>query len=658
MRRQGDWKSEEKNYAVAVLIFIALFFAIAGGLAICSHSYSLTNTYKAGAVCDIREVNGSRYHINSKDEINYFWVISGEKTKSWGYLYIDLQDTSFREADFEMQGYNQGKAISAPISVKLKSGYNALKLNGASCDSIQMRALNPEKISFQIKFMELREQKLTFSMSQYLQYVAMLFSGFMILAILVITLFRWKKWYIDWYAPIDFLQDVYISFGNHMLPLSKKIKPKTKHILRITALVCWMFWIMFTYNIGKYLLSGWFKYNVLLFCIMMILIAISMLEKPLQKRDWNMPLVHLWFWFSIAMCISEFFISKRFCMIGYVNLTVFGFYYLVWGNLEKKEAVLQEIVTVFKIAFLLSFLFTLLARPRNPGFGLTGHTWNPNIYGIFCGIVLLTFLASVRNRLLQRHCNKLRFAIDLVGAMVSLSFVLLAGSRAGILLVIPGLIFFLAEYISCLRKKVVGWGKGILGMIAACAAFGVIHIALAWGTIHLPIVQVVFSWDSDIPNETVKSMIAVGMETPTFQNIMFSETATHFLTGRNLYWAEYLRNINFLGHEYYPSMWGGARTPHNGILGIIYRYGILTAVPYILMFVNVCVIAFREYIRTRQEASMGFYFWICAIGISLCMLIENFERPFLATEWLWWYWCLGFGFICYNRQKSKKEALA
>ena len=38
--------------------------------------------YKAGAVCDIREVNGSRYHINSKDEINYFWVISGEKTKS------------------------------------------------------------------------------------------------------------------------------------------------------------------------------------------------------------------------------------------------------------------------------------------------------------------------------------------------------------------------------------------------------------------------------------------------------------------------------------------------------------------------------------------------------------------------------------------------
>ena len=646
-----------KGNKVAALIFIALTVALGAGLALCSHSHSLTDTYKIGDVCDTKEIG---YVVNFTDETTseYFWVASRGKPKKWNYLDVNLQNTNFTQKGFVIQGYAAGEKVGHSIFVQLKSGYNSIKLNGDSCDSFRIYKAKAGKLSCKIKFMELREQKLTFSMSQYLQYVAMIFSGFMILAILVIVLFRRKQWHIDWYAPIDFLQDVYISFGNHVLPLSRKIRPRTKHGLRIAALVCWMFWIMFTYNIGKYLLSGWFKYNVLLFCIVMLLIAVSMLEKPLQKRDWNMPLVHLWFWLSIAMCISEFFISKRFCMIGYVNLTVFGFYYLVWGNLEKKESVLQEIMTAFKIAFLFSFVFTLLARPRNPLQGLTGHTWNPNIYGIFCGIVLLTFLASVRNDLLQKERKRLKFIIDIMGAMTSLSFVLLAGSRAGILLVIPGLLFFLAEYISCLRRKVIGRGKGICGLAAACLAFGAVHVFLSWGTIHLPVVQVVFSWDSDIPNETVKSMIAVGMETPTFQNIMFSETATRFLTGRNLYWAEYLRNINFLGHEYYPSMWGGARTPHNGILGIIYRYGILTAVPYILMFVNVCVIAFREYIRTRKEASMGFYFWICTIGISLCMLIENFERPFLATEWLWWYWCLGFGFICYNRQKNKKEALA
>ncbi len=642
---------------IIALILAGLFLAVAGGLALCSGSHSLTHTYDVGEVCDMRSV-GYPVELDPAGDVNYTWASSEETARTWKYLCLKLDDANFEKANVVLQPYMEGNPIGNSWNLSLQAGYNEIKLNGIECDAVQIKATGKDVLYFTPKFMEFREQKLTFSMSKYLQYAAMLFSGFMILAVLIIALFRRKKWHVDWYAPIDFLQDVYISFGNHVLPLSRKVRPETKHGLRIAALVCWMFWIMFTYNIGKYLLSGWFKYNVLLFCIVMLLIAVSMLEKPLQKKDWNMPLVHLWFWLSIAMCISEFFISKRFCMIGYVNLTVFGFYYLVWGNLEKKESVLQEIMSACKVAFLLSFVFTLLARPRNPLQGLTGHTWNPNIYGIFCGIVLLTFLASVRNGLLRKECKKIKLVIDIIGAMVSLSFLLLAGSRAGILLVIPGLLFFLAEYISCLRRKVFGWGKGVCGLAAVCLAFGAVHAFLSWGTIHLPIVQVVFSWDSDIPNETVKSMIAVGMETPIFQNIMFSEAATRFLTGRNLYWAEYLRNINFLGHEYYPSMWGGARTPHNGILGIIYRYGILTAVPYSLMFVNICVIAFREYIRTRQEAAMGFYFWVCTIGIALCMLIENFERPFLATEWLWWYWCLGFGFICYNGQKNKKEALA
>lgn len=642
---------------ICTLILVGIFMALAGGLACMSGSHSLTHTYDIGEVCDSRGVAGYTVHLNPKKGNDSFCVYTDEKAVNWSYLYLDLQSTSFKTAAFEIQGHTVENAVGKPVIAYLSQGFNEIALDGVDCNYVSIKTLGNQEASFTIKFMELREQKLTFSMSRYLQYVAMIFCGFMILAILVIALFRRKKWQRDWYAPLDFLQDVYLSFGNRLLPLSLRLKPGTRKVLRIAALICWMYWIMFTYNIGKYLLSGWFKYNVLLFCITMLLIAVSMVEKPLKKQDWNMPLAHLWFWLSIAMCISEFFIGKRFCMIGYVNLTVFGFYYLVWGNLEKKDSVLQEVMAALKVAFLLSFVFTLLARPRNPLQGLTGHTWNPNIYGIFCGIVLLAFLASIRNHLLEERCRKAVFAIDLAGAMTSLSFVLLAGSRAGILLVIPGLFFFLIEYISCLRRKVVRWGKGVCGLLAACLLFGVIHVALAWATIHLPVVQVVFFWDSDIPNETVKSMIAIGMETPAFQNIMFGETATRFLTGRNLYWAEYLRNINFLGHEYYPSMWGGARTPHDGILGIIYRYGILTAVPYILMFVNVCVIAFREYLRGRREASMGFYFWICAIGISLCMLIENFERPFLATEWLWWYWCLGFGFICYNRQRNKKEDL-
>lgn len=206
------------------------------------------------------------------------------------------------------------------------------------------------------------------------------------------------KWRIDWYAPVDLLQRLYIAVGNKLVWISVKVSKGTKRNLRIAAFICWMFWIMFTYNIGKYLLSTYFKINVVLFCITMILIAISMLEKELHKIDWNKPLIHAWLWLSIIMCISELFVSKRFCMLGYVNLIVFGFYYFVWGNLDDKSSVIEEIMTAFKIAFAVSVCFTLLFRPRDEFWGLIGHTWNPNIYGIFCAIVLMAFSGIFKRR--------------------------------------------------------------------------------------------------------------------------------------------------------------------------------------------------------------------------------------------------------------------
>lgn len=184
-------------------------------------------------------------------------------------------------------------------------------------------------------------------------------------------------------------------------------------------------------------------------------------------------------------------------------------------------------------------------------------------------------------------------------------------------------------------------------------AFYLSHMFLSWATVNLPIMQLVFPWDSTVPNEAAGNASAFAAEMPALQAIVYNPELTNFLSGRNLYWMEYLRDFNFFGHEYYPSMWGGARYPHNGILGIIYRYGVLAAVPYILMFVNAIIITFKAFIKNRYASEYAFYMWICVIGISLCMLVENFERPFLATEWLWWYWCLGYLFISNDSKKCE-----
>ncbi len=641
---------------ILALILAALFFAAAGGLAVISGSHSLTHTYNIGKVCDARTL-GFTVNLNPNSSDNYFWASSGESPREWKYLYLDLDNANFTEEPFEIQSYNTEGPVGNSIRMNLKSGYNEIKLNGSECNAVQIKAIGDTSISFVAQIIELREQKLTFSMSKYLQYVAMIFSGFMILAVLIIALFRWKKWHIDWYAPIDFLQDVYISFGNHMLPLSRKVRPGVKKALRIAALICWMFWIMLMWNMGKYVLTAYFKYNVLLFCITMMLISVSMLEHKLVKVRWDNPLVYCWFWLSICMCISEFFVSKRFCMIGYVNLTVFGFYYFIIANCNAKN-ILKELILAFKIAFGISFIFTLLLRPRDPGVGLMGHAWNPNPYGNFCAIVLIGYLYSIRELILEKKINY-KGILNVIGLIVTTSFVLLTGSRCAFIMMAIAYGILGVDFIGFIRKKVLLLHKAITMFIMWGVSLCVVHVFLSWATINLPIYCLVFPWDSCTEIQTTKPFIVLSMEIPIIQKVMFNEHISAIASGRNLYWMGFLREINILGHYYYPIMWGGARNPHNGILGIIYRYGVLAAVPYILMFANACIVNAKQYVKSRLTLSSNesFYLATGVICISVCMLLDVFESPFLATEWLWWYWCLGFGFICYNRQKSKKEAL-
>lgn len=650
----NDSKSFKIN-KIAAYILVVLLVAATCGLAAISGSHSFTNTYDIGKTCDVRYGSISNLTLSSADGGNdYFWAATYEEAFNWNYLYIDIYDADFEEAFFEIQGYNGSEPEGESIVFEMVPGYNIIELNGEKCDSVMLKIIGEDEVSFSTRFMEFRENKAFFSVGEYLYYVTVFLCAIVLISMAVLWIFRRKGWKIDWYAPIDFLQDIYISFGNRFVALSLKVPYRLKKILRIAALVCWMFWIMLIYNTGKYMLTAYFKYNVVLFCITMLLVAVSMLKKPLKKQDWNRPLVHAWLWLSICMCVSEFFISKRFCMIGYVNLTVFGFYYFVWNNLDDKNKIIYEIIIAFKTAFFISFCFTLLCRPRSELAGLIGHTWNTNIYGIFCAIVLMGFLASIRRNIFSGGIRIYKI-LNILGAMVSLSFVLLAGSRAGILLAVPGLIFFMAEYVSIIRKKIMGVARGVILALCAVIVFYGIHVFLSWATVNLPVTAIVFSWDSVVPNEITQSMISIGMETPSAYKVIFNADLTNFLSARNLYWLEYLRDINFFGHEYYPEMWGGARYPHNGILGIVYRYGIIAAVPYILMFANAISIAFKKYVQERKNKdSISFYIWICVIGISLCMFIENFERPFLATEWLWWYWCLG---ILFFKKDAKPDRL-
>ncbi len=495
---------------VIAFVLTVVFLAIACSLALISGSHSLTNTYDVGEVCDVR--NGSaNIVLDPTGDNDYFWAATSEAPFAWNYFYINITDASFEKTAFTVKSFNGGEVVGDDIDCIFENGFNEIRLNGEKCDSLQIIVTGDGPVSFTAGVMEFRENKTFFSMSRYLLYVAGFASLFALAGGVFIWWMRKKRYRIDWYAPIDFLQDVYIAFGNRLTGVSSKVPYRVKHVLRVAALICWLFWIMMMYNTGKYVLSAYFKYNVLLFCIMMLLYAISLLEKPLIKKDWNTPLVHAWFWLSICMCVSEFFISKRFCMIGYVNFTVFGFYYFVLSNLRERRIVSSGDNVVFQAGF-----FALLfIHTGNAAKGSSLRPHGPYVESQYIWDILRDSASSVfgvhRSHMIQGRYG-IRFFVNMAGAMASLSFVMLAGSRAGILLIVPGVLFFMAEYISIMRKGIVRPLKGISLGILSVMVFYVVHVLLSWATIYLPIVQVVFAWDSAVPSEVVRSIISVGME--------------------------------------------------------------------------------------------------------------------------------------------------
>ena len=236
---------------VIAFVLTVIFLAVACSLALISGSHSLTNTYDAGEVCDVR--NGStNIVLDPTGDNNYFWAATSEAPFAWNYFYINITDASFEEAAFTVKSFYGGEVVGDDIDCIFENGFNEIRLSGEKCDSLQIIVTGDGPVSFTARVMEFRENKTFFSMSRYLLYVAGLASLFALVGGVFIWWMRKKRYRIDWYAPIDFLQDVYIAFGNRLTGVSSKVPYRVKHVLRVAALICWLFWIMMMYNTGKY----------------------------------------------------------------------------------------------------------------------------------------------------------------------------------------------------------------------------------------------------------------------------------------------------------------------------------------------------------------------------------------------------------------------
>ncbi len=141
-------------------------------------------------------------------------------------------------------------------------------------------------------------------------------------------------------------------------------------------------------------------------------------------------------------------------------------------------------------------------------------------------------------------------------------------------------------------------------------------------------------------------------ENRVVQKVFHSSSLEDFTTGRNWFWLAYLRETNLWGNKYSPMLWGKYVSSHNGLLAIVYRYGVFSSIPYIFMIGYYLWYSMQYKEKINQKTKMDYFVLAIAGNVCILLLMENVEFPFYYISWYSLYFIMGIYFGNKPKQSS------
>lgn len=657
-------------------LLTGFIFSFSVCMVILSGSKSVSSLYDVGKVYEIRDdvyrsaIVRDKGHQESTgkvvlDQGLYEYGIGIVKNKNqYNYFCVQLKDLNTDAVewtvDFRKQKNGEIKK-SNKESYSFTEGMNVINVPKNSFNTIAVEIQGENDTSFYVEKMQLRETKPVFDGNEALK--NMLTFYLIYLFISGIFIFFWHKLNISFslYGWIDVLQDIYISIGKQFgkaidfFSLKKSIK---------NGLVTFVFVLMFLYNIWVEIEQTYytrFKYHVVIYMILLMVIAILSMGSTLEKKRWNNTLVWSWLILWVMACISDFLLPKYFRFIGYVMVFAVGFLVFVWNNMEKPEELIRNFAHAVHILLFLITIFCLLCRPEITGetaIRYSGISKNPSFFALYLGTIFSVILGDIESLIKGGGGIKKIFPYILEGCVV-LVFCWKAQS-AGPLLCIAGISFiWLVKVAHHTKQKNC---RKVLASIIICAVVMIlpVYIGIDWGVKHIPQslgMSVTFKGEEPIARQQYGMVAYAGDMKEKFDESRIGQkigkaTLSEILSGRDYYYRGYLREMNLFGHKENPEMWGKKRKPHNAVLGIAHRYGIFASIPYILMLVMVIVRTFRYSNKLVSYAAVPFYVCLSSIVMSMA---DNVEQPFVWLPWIGLYLMMGIVFDDEYRVKQDQE---
>lgn len=559
----------------------------------------------------IYNAESNDYVILENKALNKYLL--NEQEETWNYLYINIEKLNIEQLSGYIYYYNSDNQKVSEQPIVLNEGENIVMLLG-ECPMYRMGICLIDRAgsTFKISSMQLRTTALGFSASRFGKIFVICF----IVGIVFLGIFNFfeKKYkreiHIDdcCCGVIYILQTFFKVFGDYAgSRMGGRLRRAQANDMRI-FLFCCLWTIMIVGN-----MTGWsteqtvYKYYILLYILLILLLAFVSWERPLKRITWNSWQAKTWIMIGMVMIISDYVVSKDIKFAGYILFLSIGFLIFVWNQMKYSNQMLSCLIRSLQITFWIGLAFCILFRPTVNGIGYNGLFADCEQNAIYGTIMTITFLASVYGE------NK-NYIRNISGVFLSVCLVFLS-KEVFCQIVTAGVMvcwFFIIIYRKIKRKDLYNLLEMVRGM-----AIAMIAVLIMQGALRT--IPVILNLDVECANEVYVTNIEDEYTEPVkYQLQEMGRKGTVYRENeipRKNIWRTYIRRWGAFGKNGIRKT-SRQKTPvYNEYIGMSYRYGIFMLIPYIMYQIAVLRIGIK---KTREGYLPMYVFFLI-----LCYILLN-----------------------------------
>ena len=639
-----------------MMIIFYLLLSVTSALAITAKDMSTyggtDQFYNNGKYEDLSYgyVNGwTSYKVDSAQKSTFTRDASMRtfQVSAGAWKYLSLENLSDTKLEGVIRTYYNEDLVSSQW-VCFSQGKNQIELSSKKINRVLIGFFQEEGQNLQIRQIFVSNYPDDFDLSGF-EVRAMVLTGVIFAVIIFLDMLLQLRSRI--LQMLKALGNSYVRLLNKTAEYIPEVRMSNRvsHMVRVGIFLILLLWNMYCFNYGKKVSLYQTGLQIyVLACILIYIVSKPHIQKRAFKANSSMG---LWVLLSIAMCISDFFVNKTYCYMGYVFLLSYGILFLVYCDKQLCKEIFYDMALAIQIFFVLVVSISLL---RGDIYGVEINRMaigfkNANACANYMTLTIISCIA-----LLEDACQRTRrrwFIQTLImSAEAAIAFYIIRLTRSRWALAVALLFASIWAFRIIKRKTRDGNVGRKVFAVGIIILFSVLVSGFGWKVVfHQMDPQMQERYSQYVP-EAMNVMEVQASQVSRLLTGIKSGDMDFFTSGRTGIWITYIRGMNLWGHKYLCNYAGKKFSSHNMFIAYFYRYGLLTGILFTCFWISSVCKSVRRLILEKCS-----WFGLLQFGIitGYCLLaqLDAFEHPWLYAGWTFAY--MGIGILIVNEDVEK-----